>query len=417
MSELETEKTGKNKVVRAAASYAAVAAVSFVVGAAFFGGTEHRVFANIPLLSDGLSATPDTQVDMTAFWKVWNALDEKFVLTNASSTIPTAQEKLWGAIQGLAAAYGDPYTIFMPPEEAKDFEDSVRGNFEGVGMEIGIRDNQLTVISPLKGTPAERAGIHAGDLILQIDGKSTEGMTSDVAVGLIRGPHDTSVTLKLSREGVISEVTVTRAVINIPVVEATYNTKTGVFEIDLYSFTGTSDKFFKNAIKEFNKVGAKKLLIDLRGNPGGYLEAAVSIASHFLPTGALIVTEEYGEKRENIVHRAQGPHDVPEDTKVVILIDKGSASASEILAGALKDHNIATLVGEKSFGKGSVQQLVSVDDASLKVTVARWITPDGHWINGNGVAPDITVKRTAEDVKAERDPQKDRAIQFLTEGK
>ncbi len=407
----------KNPLVRAAASYAVVAAVSFVVGAVLFGSGEQRVFANIPLLSDGLDATPSAEVNMASFWKVWNALDEKFVLTNASSTLPTTEEKLWGAIQGLAAAYGDPYTMFMPPEEAKEFEESVRGNFEGVGMEIGVRENQLTVISPLKNTPAERAGIHAGDLILQIDGKSTDGMTSDAAVSLIRGPRDTTVTLKLSREGEVFDVTVTRGVITIPVIEATYNTQTGVFAIELYSFTGTSDRLFRNAIKEFNKVGAKKLLIDLRGNPGGYLEAAVAIASHFLPTGTRIVTEEYGEGRENIVHRAQGPYDVSEDTEVVILVNEGSASASEIVAGALKDHGIATIIGDTTFGKGSVQQLVDVDEASLKVTVARWITPDGHWINGNGVAPDIAVKRTAEDVKAERDPQKDRAIQFLTTGK
>lgn len=413
----EQEKKSRAGIVRPAVSYALVAVVSFVIGASLFGSENPRVFANIPFLADGLSATPDESVDLESFWKVWNTLDERFVIANASSTLPSKEEKLWAAIQGLASAYGDPYTVFMPPQEAKEFEESVRGNFEGVGMEIGVREGQLTVVAPLKGTPAERAGIQAGDIILSINGTDSVSMSSDEAVGLIRGPRDTEVALKISRGGDTLDIKMTRAVINIPVIEATYNTETGVFAIELYSFTGTSDRLFRNAIKEFNKVGAKKLLIDLRGNPGGYLEAAVSISSHFVPKGTVIVSEEYSGKRENIVHRSEGPYDVPEDTEVVILIDQGSASASEIVAGALKDHDVATIIGETSFGKGSVQQLVEVDEASLKVTVARWTTPDGHWINGNGVAPDIEVKRTAEDVKAERDPQKDRAIKFLTTGK
>lgn len=411
------EKKSHTGVVRPAVSYAVVAVVSFILGVALFGSSESRVLANMPFFSDGLSAAPDESADMESFWKVWNTLDERFVLANASSSIPTKEEKLWAAIQGLASAYGDPYTVFMPPEEAKEFEESVSGKFEGVGMEIGVREGQLTVVAPLKGTPAERAGIQAGDIILSINGTDSASMRSDEAVNLIRGPRDTKVDLKLSRGGEVIEVSVTRAVIDVPVIEATHNTQTGIFSIDLYSFTGTSDRLFRNAIREFNKIGAKKLLIDLRGNPGGYLEAAVSIASHFLPKGALIVAEEYSGKKDNVEHRAYGPYDVPADTEVVILIDKGSASASEIVAGALQDHDVATIIGETSFGKGSVQQLVTIDKSSLKVTVARWTTPDGHWINGNGVTPDIQVERTAEDVRAERDPQKDRAIEFLTTGK
>lgn len=399
-------------------SYALVAAMSFGVGISIGnGGSPAAVVSHIPLLGDGLDATPNQSVDMSDFWKAWNALDANFVVTHASSSLPTVKERLFGAISGLADSYGDPYTVFFPPEEAKAFADSISGSFAGVGMEIGMKDNILTVIAPLKGTPAMAAGILAGDQIIAIDGKSTDGLSVDAAVRSIRGPAGTSVKFTIVRNGKSLDITVVRAVIQVPETDDGLDEASGVYHIALYEFTASSDSLFNQAFQRFVASGARKLVVDLRGNPGGYLDAAVDIASHFLPKGTLIVTEDFGGKEPNNSHTSLGYNDVPAGTKIVVLIDGGSASASEIFAGALQDADRATLIGTKSFGKGSVQTLMGIDGGSLKVTVARWITPDGHWIMGNGVTPDITVPYTAADAAAKKDPQMARAVQFLTTGK
>lgn len=420
MEESVPEKR-KNPAMRSmllAAAFAVVLSIGFLGGIAVNAESATRFLSNVPLLGDGLDATPDPNADLTDFWKAWNALEERYVVTHASSTAPTTKEKIWGAIQGLAASYGDPYTVFMPPEEAKLFQDDIAGNFEGVGMEIGTdKDGILTVIAPLKGTPAEKAGIRAGDTIISIDGKSTEGLSSDEAVKKIRGPKGTVVTLMLLREGKTFEVKVTRDRINVPTIENSLDRKSGVYTIALYSFTENSAQLFDAALAEFRTSGSKKLIVDVRGDPGGYLDQAVAIASRFLPKGTMVVTEDYQGKGSNVEHRSSGKGGVPDDVKVAVLIDQGSASASEILAGALKDNNRATLIGTRSFGKGSVQELITIGEGSLKVTIARWLTPSGRSIMGNGVDPDISVERTAEDFTAGKDPQKDRAIQFLTTGK
>lgn len=395
--------------------FALVLALGFAGGVTVGAATGNSVFSNIPLLGDGLDATPDRDADLTDFWKAWNALDARFVETHASSTLPSVKEKLWGAIQGLAASYRDPYTVFMPPSEAKQFQDDISGNFDGVGMEVGIKDGVLTVISPLKGTPAERAGLRPGDMILAIDDTPTDGMSTDEAVKLIRGEKGTKVTFTIMRTGVSSKIDVIRDTIAVPTIET--ETTDGVFVISFYSFTANSSQLFSKAIAEYRASGTDKLLIDLRGNPGGYLESAVSIASHFLPKGTVVVTEDYKGKRENVIHRSKGIAGLPEGTKVAILIDQGSASASEILAGALQDEGKATLIGKRSFGKGSVQELVQINGGgALKVTIARWLTPAGRSISDGGLTPDIEVEYTAEDRDAQADPQKDRALRFLKTG-
>ena len=405
------------RTTRIAAALAVMLFVGFVGGLSVGAATTGKAFTNIPLFSDGLDATPDDSADLADFWKAWNTLDSKFVQTHASSTPPTANQKVWNAIQGLAAAYGDPYTVFMPPEEAKVFQEDIAGNFEGVGMEIGMKDGILTVIAPLKGTPAERAGILAGDGVLAINGTSTEGLSTDQVVKLIRGPKGSNVTFKILRDGDLIELTAVRDTIEVPTIEKSFDASTGIYKISLYTFTATSGKLFTGALNEFKSSGAKKLIIDLRGNPGGYLDAAVSIASHFLPEGTAVVTEDYKGKRENIVHRSSGINDVPKDVKVVVLIDQGSASASEILAGALQDAGRATLVGTRSFGKGSVQELVDISGGALKVTVARWLTPSGRSISDGGLTADIKIERTKEDYLAGKDPQMAGAVRFLTTGK
>jgi len=399
-------------------SFALVASIAF--GAGIFtgnGGSAAAVITHIPFIGDGLDATPDQSVDLSDFWKAWNALDANYVITHASSTLPSAKDRLFGAISGLASSYGDPYTVFFPPEEAKAFAESISGSFAGVGMEIDIKDGVLTVVAPLKGTPAEVAGIIAGDKIAEIDGKSTDGVAVDVAVQKIRGPVGTTVDLTIVRDGKSLDIKIVRDTIQVPDTDDGLDATSGVYRIALYEFTSNSANLFRQAFGRFKESGSKKLIIDLRNNPGGYLDAAVDIASHFIPKGSPIVTEDFGGKEQSNIHTSIGYYDLPAGTKIVVLIDGGSASASEILAGALQDDKVATIIGTQSFGKGSVQTLMGLDGGSLKITVARWITPAGHWIMGNGITPDIIVPFTQADADAKKDPQMLRAIQFLTTGK
>lgn len=399
-------------IAKLGVALALMLAIGFAGGISLGAEAGSRIFSNMPLLGDGLDATPDESADLGDFWKAWNALNERFVETHSTSMPPSIEAKLWGAIQGLAASYGDPYTVFMPPSEAKQFQDDIRGDFQGVGMEVGVKDGVLTVIAPLKGTPAEAAGLRSGDMILAIDDTPTDGMSTDQAVKLIRGEKGTTVVFTILRDGESSKIPVVRDTIQIPTIET--ETVDGVFVISFYSFTANSSQLFSRAIADFRASGSDKLLIDLRSNPGGYLESAVSIASHFLPKGAVVVTEDYKGKQDNVVHRSKGIGGLPNDTKVAVLIDQGSASASEILAGALQDADAATLIGARSFGKGSVQELVEINGGALKVTIARWLTPAGQSISDGGLSPDIEVEYTKEDREAARDPQKLRAIEFLT---
>jgi carboxyl-terminal processing protease len=408
----------KKKVVVHGISFALVAVLAF--GAGLFasgGGSSAAVIAKLPLVGDGLDATPDQNADLASFWKAWNALEENYVITHASSTLPSAQERLYGAIGGLAASYDDPYTVFFPPEEAKMFADNIAGSFAGVGMEIGVKEGVLTVIAPLKGTPAERAGIKAGDQIRAIDGKSTDGLSVDKAVSKIRGPIGTTVSFIIVRGEKSLDIKIVRDTIQVPETKDGLDEASGVYSIALYGFTSNSAHLFNQAFGRFKASGSRKLVVDLRGNPGGYLDASVNIASHFLKSGTTVVTEDFGGKEPSQTHTSLGYDDVPAGTKIVVLIDGGSASASEIFAGALQDAGVATIIGTKSFGKGSVQTLIGLDEGSLKITIARWITPAGHWIMGNGVTPDIIVPFTQKDADAKQDPQMSRAVQLLTTGK
>lgn len=404
-------------ITRRAIAFALVAVVAFGLGVAVDAkGTS--ALSNLPLIGDGLSATPDQSANLADFWKAWNALNQNYVITHASSTMPTQQDKIYGAIQGLAASYGDPYTVFFPPAEAKQFADTIAGNFGGIGLEIDTDENgDIVVISPLKDTPAAAAGFQPGDILTSINATSTAGMVVDEAVDEIRGPVGTTVTLGIMRAGKQLSIPVTRATIQVPESDDSLDKASGVYTIALYEFSANSAQLFDAAFHRFKASGARDLIIDLRGNPGGYLDAAVHIASHFLPKGTTVVTEDYKGKQANDVQTSSGTDDVPPGTKVAVLIDGGSASASEILSGALKDNHAATLIGAKSFGKGSVQQLITIDGGSLKVTVARWLTPSGLSIMGNGIMPDILASTTPAQAAAGIDGVKQRAMQFLTTGK
>jgi carboxyl-terminal processing protease len=336
----------------------------------------------------------DGSVDFAPFWKAWNLINEKYVPTNGTTTDKVSdQTRVYGAIQGMTASLGDPYTVFFPPSEAKNFNEAISGNFEGVGMEVGIRDNVLTVISPLKGTPAFRAGIKTGDKILKINDKVTTGISVEDAINQIKGKKGTSVKFSLLREGTKDpiEISVVRDTIDVPTVDT--ETKGDVFIIHLYSFSAISPNLFRNALRQFVESGKTKLIVDLRGNPGGYLEAAIDMASWFLPPGDVVVKEDFRNSQDAQVYRSKGYNIFNDTLKLVVMIDGGSASASEILAGALQENGKATLVGTQSFGKGSVQELVDITpDTSLKVTVARWLTPKGNSISHNGITPDVVVK-------------------------
>ncbi len=389
-----------------------------LVGAAFgggyyFGANRHLDIEKINLLNKYPAIAVSTStVDFDPFWKAWTILSERYV---SKKKIPTDQEKVWGAISGLASSMGDPYTVFFPPVESKAFAETINGEFGGVGMEVGLRDRTVTVIAPLKDTPAYNAGIKAGDKILKIDGKPTTDMTVDQAVSLIRGKVGTEVALSLYRDGVKQpiEVKIIRAVIQIPTID-TESRKDGIFVIKLYSFSANSPDLFRNALREFVQSGNDKLLLDLRGNPGGYLEAAVDMASWFLPVGGVVVKEDVGKTGGEKIYRSRGYNIFTDKLKFVILVNQGSASASEILAGALSEHGVAKLVGERTFGKGSVQELVPITaDTSLKVTIARWLTPNGISFSEGGLKPDIEVKPTDEDIAKGRDPQLDKAVEIL----
>lgn len=359
--------------------------------------------------------TDEDRIDFEPFWKAWNIINEKYV----SADGPNNQEKVFGAIGGLVASLGDPYSFFLPPQEASMFEQDVAGYFGGVGMHVGMRDNVLTVISPLKGTPAESAGVLAGDQIIEIDEEPTFDMSVDEAVYKIRGEVGTVVKLGIYREGEDEpiEIEVTRDTINIPVMDTELRDD-GVFVISLYSFSGTAPTLFRDALREFVETGSSKLVIDLRGNPGGYLEVAVDMASWFLEQGKVVVREDQGRNGEGKTFRSVG-YNLNKDVfhgriKMVVLVDRGSASASEIFAGALREHGIALLVGQKTFGKGSVQELVPLtEDTSIKLTVARWLTPKGVSISENGIVPDFEVEYTKEDAEAKHDPQMEKAVEVL----
>ncbi len=359
-------------------------------------------------------------VDMSAVWKAWRVIDERFVpasvaTSTASNDRDQNTERVYGMIAGLAGSLDDPYSYFLPPVEQKQFEDDMSGAFEGVGMEIAVREQILTVVSPLKESPAEKAGLKAGDRILKIDGEETRGFDITTAVSKIRGEKGSIVTLTVIREGWTApqEIPVTRDVINFPILTSELRAD-GVFVIELASFTANAPGLFRNALREFVESGSNKLIVDVRGNPGGYLDAAVDMASWFLPAGKIVVTEDYAGHQDNVVHRSRGYDVFNENLRMVILVDKGSASASEILALALRGHGKAQLVGTPTFGKGSVQELIEITpDTSLKLTVARWIGPNDEPIPHSGIIPDVEVSVSDEDREAGIDPQFDKALELL----
>ena len=397
---------------------------SFLAGV-IAGFEERPALKQITALLNPETAKP-SQVDFAPFWAAWKIVDEKFVANGHEATTTDeavkTQKRVWGAIGGMVDALGDPYTVFLPPVEKKSFEESINGNFGGIGVEIDLRDKVLTVVSPLAETPAARAGIIAGDQIIKINGQPTEKMMIDEAVNLIRGEIGTTVKLSIARAGgeKLREFIITRAKIVIPTIKT--EIKDGVFIIKLFSFSANASETFRAALREFTKAKTDKLIIDLRGNPGGLLEAAVDLASWFLPAGAPVVVERGRGNETEKIHRSYGYDVFTDRLKLAVLVDGGSASAAEILAGALSEYDKAILVGEKTFGKGSVQELVKVtDDSSIKITIAKWYTPKGQSLSDDGLMPAVIIEQPKngdrERSQPDFDPQLNKTIEILNQKK
>ncbi|MDP2864263.1 MAG: S41 family peptidase [bacterium] len=357
---------------------------------------------------------PPEEIDLSLFWETWKKLEEKFV----SPEKLDVQKMIYGAISGMVKSLEDPYTTFLNPEDSKKFLEDVTGYFEGAGMEIGIRKGQLQVIAPLEGTPAQEAGLRPGDKIIKINDTLTGDITIDEAVNLIRGPKGTEVTLTIFREEwqTTKEIKIVRAIIEVPSLKwELKETPEGekIVYLKLYQFSEKASSDFDKAVIEILASPGKKIILDLRNNPGGYLEVARDISGWFLERGQTVAIEDLGQDKEQKIYKATGNAKFLQ-YPIVILINQGSASASEILAAALRDNRGIKLIGEKSFGKGSVQELENLrGGSSLKITVARWLTPSGEFITDKGLEPDIKVEMTEEDYEQERDPQLDKAIEVI----
>lgn len=360
-------------------------------------------------------------VDFTLFWDTWNSIEAKYV----DQKKVDKKKMYYGAIKGMVASVEDPYTFFLTPDENKQSKDDLGGKFEGIGAQLGLQGSRITVIAPLKNSPAESAGVKAGDFINKVDGASTKGWVLPQAVSKIRGKKGTKVKLTLERAGKEIDVEITRDTIKVESVEAKLNEKKqncdticdNVAYLKLNQFGENTVDEWEVKVAEIKDAWDKKtikgMVLDLRDNPGGYLESSVYLAGEFLPKGKLVVKQEskaLGNK-EYLVMRTGSLLDIP----LVVLVNKGSASAAEILSGALRDHKRAKLMGEKTFGKGSVQEALDMrDGAGLHVTVAKWILPGGDWINHKGIEPDIKSEMkpsTGNTLTRETDTQLDQAIE------
>ncbi len=402
---------------------------------------------------------PASKVDFAEFWKTWNILDKNFAPTSTSSAATsTSQTRIAGAIAGLASSYNDPYTVFLPKEHADSFKEQVNGQFEGIGAGLNISDAGVVVIGTLPASPAEKAGLKAGDRVIAVDGDPTLGKKLEDIIPHIRGAKGTVVKLtiahaKSSKETVIE---VTRGTVVIPstatrVVTAAKNViaaavakataaaaaalpgsqasedakaqivsaqKQKFFVLQLATFTKTSVDAFVTDLQRFSKSDTHNLIIDLRNNPGGYLDVANDLASYFLPKGDLVVTEKQGANGIASEYRSFGYDTLngiaTSSRRIVVLVNRNSASASEILAGALQDHRVAKVVGEQSFGKGSVQTIVDIGTlGTLKITIARWYTPNGRTISHTGITPDIVVDVKDPKYASSTDPYMDAAVETI----
>ncbi len=347
------------------------------------------------------------EVNFEAFWDVWHLVSDKYVDQPVDK-----QKMLDGAIEGMVAGLGDPYTTYFTPELAQEFNQEVDGVFYGIGAEIGERDDGIMIIAPLPNTPAETAGLVAGDLILSIDGTTTNGMSVYEAVRRIRGDIGTQVILSIYHVGddASHDVAIIRDEITIDSVTWTLRTD-GIAVITISMFNEDTVPLMRQAAEEIVAAHPKGMVVDLRNDPGGLLNAAIDVASMWVGN-SVVVIEKTLEGEESY-----GGSGTPVFANIptVVLVNAGSASASEILSGALQDYGLATVMGEQTFGKGSVQEYHDglVGGSAVKITIAHWLTPNGRTINGTGLTPDTVITETLDDMHAGKTPQMDAAISFL----
>lgn len=391
--------------------------VAFVAGYIGYIAGVYQVrfsFANYkPAVVTGKAPPTSVTADFSQFWVVWDKLSKEYVDKTALDQAKMVQ----GAISGMVASLGDPYTVYLPPVQNKAAKEDLGGYFDGVGIELGYKDKQLVVVAPLDGTPAFKAGVKSGDLILHIKDVAkkvdvdTANMTIPEAVNIIRGQKGTEVEITFYRTGATKPLVLKMARDTILVKSATveFLNNNTIAHIKLNKFGDRTPAEWDEAV---SKITNQNVILDLRNNPGGYLDGAVYIAGEFLPTGKLVVTQQYGDGTKNDLKVNRTGKLLKQ--KIIVLVNEGSASAAEILSGALQDYKRATIVGVKSFGKGSVQQPDDFADGSgIHITIAKWLRPSGDWIDKKGIQPDIEVKVDPDATDQTKDVQLQKAIDLL----
>lgn len=391
--------------------------IGFLFGVLFGWSQNEQVYIPGELNNELLTSNQKENIkdlDFKLFWQVWDVVKNKYV----DSDEVTDQELFYGALSGIVSALDDPYSVFLDPEYSKTFDEDLSGSFQGIGAEIGIRDGVLTIVSPLANSPAEQAGLKSGDKIFKVDGEEAFDWTTDKAVQTIRGPKGTEVVLTVAREGLddFLDIKIIRDEIELPSVELSYKeiADKKVAYLVMYSFNqDTYEQFLEKITELESQEDVDGLILDLRDDPGGYLDIAIEIASEWLDSSQIVVSEKMGSG-QGLDYNSYGYQSLS-DMPTVVLINEGSASASEIVAGALQDYDKAVLVGQTTFGKGSIQTLHDLyDGSSIKITIGKWYTPHGNNIDKEGIDPDIYVEYSLEDWEDEKDPQLDKALEVFT---
>jgi len=345
-------------------------------------------------------------VDFAMYWDVWNLLKETYLEQPVSE-----KDLFYGSLAGMLASIDDPYTVFFDPELNDQFMNELSGTFEGIGAEIGIKADRLTIIAPLSGTPASIAGLQAGDKVYMIDGEDTTGISVDYAVSKIRGPQDSEVVLTIYRNGFdeLQDIAIVRDTIEVDSVRWEIGDD-NIAYIEMSFFNRDTGRLFEDAVQEILTNDVQGIVVDLRNNPGGYLDQAVDVAGHWVEKNTVVIQRTRGQEQKYPTTSIARLKDIP----TIVLVNAGSASASEIFAGALQDYGLATIIGMQTFGKGSVQDYSGLPDGSaVKITTAEWLTPLRRTINNEGITPDIEIEMTTEDFNSDIDPQMNKAVELL----
>jgi carboxyl-terminal processing protease len=400
-----------------------VVAGSFVGGMIFYAHyyTPARVDSSVTALSipeatgfDGQTGSAPAGVpsEFSTFWEAWSFLNEQYY-----GDLPSDADRVYGATRGMVASFGDQHTTFIDPTRAAIMSENISGSFEGIGATIRLDESgRLMIADTFPGRPAFDAGLRPGDFILQVDGQPTENLNLFEAVLMIRGPAGSEVVLTVFRKGEREpfDIDVIRAKIEIEVVQSEMLESGHIGYVQLTQFSKGASEKIAEAVTELFDQGATSLIVDLRSNPGGLLSEAVAVSSLFIEDGTIVVEKLKGGEEK--IFTATPGEQMAAEVPLVLLVNGGSASASEIVAGAIQDHSRGTIIGEQTFGKGTVQLPHKLSDGSeLRVTVAEWLTPANRQIRNEGIAPDIVVEMTAEDLEQELDPQLEEAIRFLSQ--